>query len=222
MSNCQRVGHLPPRSSPSLSTRCVVSLIGAFGVGLRERIAVIYFCCESCFFFFARSSVCEICYKSVCAGVKPHMPRLPHYERDFSRFFLFFVSSMACMRSCLFAARVRPPRTSPPSSDVCLLSLCACACVRVFIIQGHSAAPHGSVPYPGRHGNGAHLSQRVPADQTGVHPYDVSARRLLLGTFVARCTQVLVAAGGNQRERQNIVLMSQSELVCVCVFCAFS
>lgn len=53
------------------------------------------------FFFFARSSVCEICYKSVCAGVKPHMPRLPHYERDFSRFVRFFFlcpQLLACVR----------------------------------------------------------------------------------------------------------------------------
>ena len=105
--------------------------------------------------------------------------------------------------------------------DLCSLSLCVRPCVSpyvcVFIIQGHSIAPHGSIPYPGRHGYRGHLSQRVPADQTGVHPDDVSPRRLLLGTFVAHNAQVLVAASENQQECKNIVLMSQSELVCVCV-----
>lgn len=99
------------------------------------------------------------------------------------------------------------------------VDVCACVYLRmcVFIIQGHSIAPHGSIPYPGRHGYRGHLSQRVPADQTGVHPDDVSPRRLLLGTFVAHATQVLDATGENQQECKNIVLMSQSGLVCVCV-----
>ena len=101
--------------------------------------------------------------------------------------------------------------------DVCLLTLCVRACICVFIIQGHSIAPHGSIPYPGRHGYGGHLSQRVQADQTGVHPDYFSPRRLLLGTFVAHNAQVLVATGENQQERRNIVLMSQSDLMCVFV-----
>lgn len=78
-------------------------------------------------------------------------------------------------------------------------------------------APHGSIPYPGRHGYRGHLSQRVPADQTGVYPDDVSSRRLLLGTFVQHNAQVLVTASENQQECKNLVLMSQSELVCVSV-----
>ncbi|MED6286767.1 hypothetical protein CHARACLAT_009482 [Characodon lateralis] len=49
----------------------------------------------------------------------------------------------------------------------------------------------------------------------------ISARQLLLGTFVAQNTQVLVATGENQQERKNIVLTSQSELVCVFVSVAF-
>lgn len=78
----------------------------------------------------------------------------------------------------------------PPPSSV---PLCVSVYVRVFIIQGHSLAPHGSIPYPGRHGYRGHLSQRVPADQTGVHPDDVSPPPWLLGTFVRHNAQVLVA-----------------------------
>lgn len=105
---------------------------------------------------------------------------------------------------------------------VFLKFVCAPVCMCVFIIQGHSIAPRGSIPYPGRHGYQGHLSQRVPADQTGVHPDYVSPRRRLLGTFVACNIQVLVTTGENQLERKNIVVMSWSELVsvyvCVCVF----
>ncbi|KAI9538004.1 hypothetical protein NQZ68_019345 [Dissostichus eleginoides] len=52
-----------------------------------------------------------------------------------------------------------------------------------------------------------------PADQTGVHPDDVSPGRLLLGTFVVHNAQVFVAASENQQERKHTT--SQSELVCV-------
>ncbi len=127
-----------------------------------------------------------------------------------------------CMCVCLHVCR-RVQRTSLLLQAWCVFPkfVCVCPCVSpyvcVFIIQGHSIAPHGSIPYPGCHGYRGHLSQRVPADQTGVHPDDVSPRRLLLGTFVAHNAQVLVAASENQQERKNVVLMSQSELVCVCV-----
>jgi len=94
--------------------------------------------------------------------------------------------------------------------DVFPKCVCPCVSVCVFIIQGHSIAPHGSIPYPGRHGYWGHLSQRVPADQTGVHPDDVTPPRLLLGTFVAHNAQVFVAAGGNQHF---------PVCVCVCVCC---
>lgn len=52
-----------------------------------------------------------------------------------------------------------------------------------------------------------------------MHPDDVSPRQLLLGTFVEHNAQVLVAGSENQQECKNVVLMSQSELVCLRVFC---
>lgn len=114
-------------------------------------------------------------------------------------------------------------RTVCRSWNLCFFfQVCACVLVCfpyvcVFIIQGHSLAPHGSIPYPGCYGYWGHLSQRVPADQTGVHPDDVSPPRRLLGTFVEHNAQVLVADSENQQGCKNVVLTSQSKLVRVCV-----
>lgn len=92
--------------------------------------------------------------------------------------------------------------------NVCFLSFGVHVCLPMYVcvhmIQGHSIAPHGSIPYPGHHGYQGHLSQRVPADQTGVHPDDVSPQRLLLGTFVAHNAQVLVDTGKNQQEDKTL------------------
>lgn len=126
---------------------------------------------------------------------------------------IFFTVCVFCLfltvRVCAQAAHI--------FKHVFLKFVCAPVCMCVFIIQGHSIAPRGSIPYPGRHGYQGHLSQRVPADQTGVHPDYVSPRRRLLGTFVACNIQVLVTSGENQHERKNIVVMSWSDLVSVCV-----
>lgn len=129
-----------------------------------------------------------------------------------------FLTVLACLPFCPVCVR-----TVCRSWNLCFFfQVCAriLVCfpyVCVFIIQGHSLAPHGSIPYPGCHGYRGHLSQRVPADQTGVHPDDVSPPRRLLGTFVEHNAQVLVADSENQRGCKNVVLLSQSELVCVCV-----
>lgn len=90
------------------------------------------------------------------------------------------------------------------------------------VIQGHSLAPRGSIPYPGRHGYPGHLSQRVAADQTGVHPDDVARPAWLLGTFVRHNAQVLVAVG-EETSRAATALSSLSVCVCACVhYCIFT
>lgn len=200
---------------------CVAALIGMWA-----------YVCDILFYFlnvaliFAHFPKCEVCYESALQVWNGHAPgrwcRLITYETLVALCnFVFFVCCCICAFLFLDSLCVCACVCVLFEHDLCSLSLCVRPCVSpyvcVFIIQGHSIAPHGSIPYPGRHGYRGHLSQRVPADQTGVHPDDVSPRRLLLGTFVAHNAQVLVAASENQQECKNIVLMSQSELVCVCV-----
>lgn len=105
------------------------------------------------------------------------------------------------------------PAPFPPPS----VPLCVSVYVRVFIIQGHSLAPHGSIPYPGHHGYRGHLSQRVPADQTGVHPDDVSPPAWLLGTFVRHNAQVLVADREKTSRAAKTLSWCPSLHWCVCV-----
>lgn len=197
-----------------------------------RRTTWMYLCVFIRFFFFlnvrpvfARSSMCEVCYESACRCETRHALRwsTASLRAPLQLVLCSSVCPSLCAVShgaCVLVQLLLSVWTHFSKRDVCFSKfVCPSAppYVCVFIIQGHSIAPHGSIPYPGHHGYRGHLSQRVPADQTGVHPDDVSPRRLLLGTFVAHNAQVLVDTENQQEGKTLSWCPSLSWCVCVCV-----